>query len=266
MSPLRMIGIIVLRGDIMRTVVYTTEKLQKLFFKKKVLTFDVIKETLGTSVKKTALRKLKSLGYRSSYSHAGRYYTLDIIAQYNEHGLWSYNRIFFSRYDSLINTAKSLIDVSENGYFASELQVLLHVRVYDPLRKLFSTGQVHRRQIGREYLYLSINKWQQQLENRRELIEASAEEKGLYFVSVFDSSDVRHCLPIFLSMLNEKQRRLYVGFESMKLGRGGDAIMSRITGMNVQTIAKGRKDLLAHDIDPERIRKAGAGRPSIKKK
>jgi len=51
----------------------------------------------------------------------------------------------------------------------------------------------------------------------------------------------------------------------MKLGRGGDLILSRITGMNVKTIARGRKELLAHDISPDRIRREGAGRPAIKK-
>jgi len=51
----------------------------------------------------------------------------------------------------------------------------------------------------------------------------------------------------------------------MKLGCGGDLIRSRITGMNVKTIARGRKELLAHDISPDRIRREGAGRPSIKK-
>ena len=66
-------------------------------------------------------------------------------------------------------------------------------------------------------------------------------------------------------MLNEKQRRLYVGFESMKLGRSGDLILSRITDMNVKTIARGRKELLSHDISPDRIRREGAGRPAIKK-
>jgi hypothetical protein len=112
---------------------------------------------------------------------------------------------------------------------------------------------------------LSAAKWQKQFENRKQLIEASEEKKNLYFVSGFDSAEARHCMKLFLSTLNEKQRRLYVGFESMKLGRGGDKVMSKITGINVKTIARGRKELLSHDITPERIRKEGAGRPSFKK-
>ncbi len=69
-----------------------------------------------------------------------------------------------------------------------------------------------------------------------------------------------------MSILNEKQRRLYVGFESIKLGRGGDKKISIISDMDVKTISKGRKELLSNDITFERIREEGAGRPSIKKK
>lgn len=250
----------------MRTVQYTTEGLVKLFQKKSVLTLDVIKEALGTTVKMTAFRKLKTLSYRASYSHAGRYYTLDEIARYDENGLWSYNRIHFSKNGSLINTLERLIDSAENGYFASELKRVLKVRVQDALFKLYCSQKVIRQQIGGEYLYLSADKWQDQLERRKRLIEANEKEKGLYFQSGFDSPEVRSCLQLFLSTLNEKQCRLYVGFESMKFGRGGDVIFSRITGMNVKTIARGRKELLSHDISPDRIRREGAGRPAIKKK
>lgn len=249
----------------MRTVQYTTDKLLNLFHKKKVLTLDNIQEALGTTVKMTVFRKLKTLSYRSSYSHSGKYYTLDKIARYDEYGLWSFNSIHFSKNGSLINTLKHLIDSAKNGHFASEPKKILKVQVQDPLFKLYSSQLIGRQQIGGEYLYLSLDKWQGQLERRKQLIEANERKKGLYFESGFDLPEVRSCLQIFLSTLNEKQRRFYVGFESMKLGRGGDVILSRITGINVKTIARGRKELLSHEITPDRIRKKGASRHSIKK-
>jgi hypothetical protein len=43
----------------------------------------------------------------------------------------------------------------------------------------------------------------------------------------------------FLSTLDEHQRRLYVGLESQKLGHGGDRHLAVITGLDVDTIAKG---------------------------
>ncbi|HPG30463.1 MAG TPA: hypothetical protein PLQ81_06720 [bacterium] len=39
-------------------------------------------------MKMTIFRKLKELSYITSYSHAGKYYTLNEIAKYNENGIW----------------------------------------------------------------------------------------------------------------------------------------------------------------------------------
>jgi hypothetical protein len=43
----------------------------------------------GLSGPLTVFRKLKELGYRTSYSHRGRFYTLDRIARFDRQGLWS---------------------------------------------------------------------------------------------------------------------------------------------------------------------------------
>jgi hypothetical protein len=69
----------------------------------------------------------------------------------------------------------------------------------------------------------------------------------------------------FLSTLDEHQRRLYVGLESKKLGHGGDEQLALITGMNVETIAKGRHEL--EQAEPtDRIRAPGGGRIPVEKK
>jgi len=68
---------------------------------------------------------------------------------------------------------------------------------------------------------------------------------------------------LFLSRLDEQQRRWYVAIESMKEGHGGDVLLSQITGMNVETIRRGRMELerdLA-DRPTDRVRLAGGGRP-----
>jgi Rhodopirellula transposase DDE domain len=70
---------------------------------------------------------------------------------------------------------------------------------------------------------------------------------------------------LLLSTLDERQRRLYAGLESKKMGYGGDRHLARITGLSVNTIAKGRHEL--DDLDPDsRIRQPGAGRPPVEKK
>lgn len=78
--------------------------------------------------------------------------------------------------------------------------------------------------------------------------------------------ELRESIHFLLSVLNEKQRRLYLGLESMRLGQGGDLKISPITGVNVKTVAQGRRQWRARNVTAERIREVGAGRPSLKKK
>jgi hypothetical protein len=73
---------------------------------------------------------------------------------------------------------------------------------------------------------------------------------------------------LFLSRLDEDHRRWYVALESLKTGHGGDRQLARITGLNVETIRRGRREL-AHAQEgcpAERIRRLGGGRPPWKKK
>jgi hypothetical protein len=79
---------------------------------------------------------------------------------------------------------------------------------------------------------------------------------------------VHQRMNLLLSRLNEQQRRWYVAAESMKVGHGGDEQLSRITGMNVETIRRGRQELESGlaDHPPDRVRARGGGRPLLEKK
>jgi hypothetical protein len=47
---------------------------------------------------------------------------------------------------------------------------------------------------------------------------------------------------ILLSRLDEQQRRWYAGLESTRLDHGGDAQIAQITGLDPQTIRRGRRE------------------------
>lgn len=73
---------------------------------------------------------------------------------------------------------------------------------------------------------------------------------------------------VLLSRMDEQQRRWLVAHESIRIGYGGDVQMSRITGLNVDTIASGRKEL-SRDWEGrpmDRVRLPGAGRPPAEKR
>lgn len=70
---------------------------------------------------------------------------------------------------------------------------------------------------------------------------------------------------LLVSTLDEHQRRLYVGLEAQRLGHGGDCVLAQITGLSVDTIAAGRREVKATQ-PTDRIRAPGAGRLRVEKK
>ena len=70
---------------------------------------------------------------------------------------------------------------------------------------------------------------------------------------------------VMAPVLNERARRLWAATESRGIGYGGDALVSAATGLARETIRNGRREI-ERGVDPTaRVRRAGAGRPSIKK-
>jgi hypothetical protein len=69
-----------------------------------------------------------------------------------------------------------------------------------------------------------------------------------------------------MPLLNEKQQRRYLGSEAEALGFGGIAIISRISEKSRNTIVKGMKENNELDANPDRIRRNGGGRKSVKEK
>ena len=82
------------------------------------------------------------------------------------------------------------------------------------------------------------------------------------------NKQLHHQMNLLLSRLDEQQRRWYVALESKKVGHGGDTLLSQITGLDVETIRRGRRELDSElaDRPTDQIRVAGGGQPSVEKK
>lgn len=80
--------------------------------------------------------------------------------------------------------------------------------------------------------------------------------------------EIHRQMNLLLSRLDEQQRRWYAAVESSKLGHGGDRLVSRLTGLHVDTIRRGREELAAslEDRPADRVRRPGGGRPALEKK
>jgi hypothetical protein len=245
-----------------RPVRYSLDQLLKAFQRQTVLTLPSMMQALGTPGRMTVFRKLAQLDYRASYSHAGQYYTLVELARWDEEGLWAFHGIRFSYHGSLLETLQAFIDTGPSGWRAEELEDRLGVRVHNALSTLYRRGGVVRQQVGSSFVYVSTAAGDRQLRRRRR----AEEERVRQQATGFQAPQVAETLPVFLATLNEKQRRLYAGFESVKWGAGGDAAIAAITGLNIKTVARGRRELLSRNFLPDRIRAAGGGRPAVEKK
>ena len=80
--------------------------------------------------------------------------------------------------------------------------------------------------------------------------------------------EVHGLMNLLLSRLDEDHRRWYVALESLKVGHGGDRLLARISGLNVETIRRGRRERAGslEGFPAHRSRRAGAGRVPLKKK
>ena len=96
----------------MRNSQFSSDALSTLLYEQKTATLPELMARLGTEARRTVFRKLAELDYRTSYSHRGRYYTLEGIAEFDSLGLWTCDDVHFSRYGMLLATAARLIDVS----------------------------------------------------------------------------------------------------------------------------------------------------------
>ena len=239
---------------------FHAEKLRKLLQEERIATMEQLKQSLGTDTDLTVFRKLKELSYHTSYSHQGRYYTLDEIARFDELGLWSYESVWFSKHGTLVRAVEVLVETSQAGHFVAELDYILNVSTKDALRKLFEQNRLSRQQYQNRWLYFSSDPHRQQQQLKlRQLDEEDPLEQELF------PEELKAAIVLFFSLLNEKQRRLYAGLEAFKWDHGGDRMISRLLEIDEQTVARGRQELMTQEVDRDRIRKPGGGRMPLKK-
>lgn len=230
---------------------YSAERLIELFHRRTIATLPELKEALATPAERTVFRRLADLDYRCSYSHRGAYYTLNELARFDAHGLWSCRGVHFSRYGTLLDTAAELASSALAGYFAAELEAVVQVPVKDALRQLVQRGRLQRRPCPDHYLFGAADRarWQDQWAAR----QAQADE-------------LPAAVALFYSLLDEQQRRLYAGLESVQHGHGGDRRMAELLGLDVASVARGRHELLTGEVLRHRVRREGGGRKPVEKK
>jgi len=153
----------------------TREQLTGLFRRTPVLDMQALRQAFPGRSQRSIIRDLVSVGYLASYNHAGRFYTLTDVPQFDTDGLWQHQGIFFSRHGTLKATVRHLVQTADAGQTHPELQQRLHVRVYNTVLDLVRRNEIAREELDKLFLYVhvepevrmnQITKRRQQMEDR----------------------------------------------------------------------------------------------------
>lgn len=253
------------RYTIMRPEIFPPKRLRSLLRKQRMATLQQLKIGLGTRSTMTVFRKLKGLGYLSSYSHSGQYYTLRSIPRFDTRGLWSCQSVRFSKFGNLQQTALALVEESDEGYRADELTTLLQVDVKHALLTLERKRQLKRESIGERWVYFGRRR-ATRLQQKRSREATLLYKPTLPTPLAAEAPEFREGLMAFFGLLDERQRRLFAGLQAAQLGHGGDRIIAELLGLDVHTVAKGRQEAFSGQSIDKRLRKKGGGRKSVQKK
>jgi hypothetical protein len=250
----------------MRPTLFDPSVLRQHLRHRKIADLPDLKRVLGTDVNLTVFRKLNHLGYLASYTHRGRFYTLTEIARFDDHGLWSHEGVWFSRQGTLLATVEAFVNQSSHGYYSPELADVLHAQVQEPLRHLVQQHRLGRTEVEGQFLYTALDsaRRRQQTLARR---SAQALPLAVHANALQLSPDeLKAAILLFYGLLDEQQRRLFAGLESLRVGHGGDTLLGDFLGLDAHTVARGRQQLLDQNVVSGRTRRAGGGRIPAEKK
>ena len=248
----------------MRPTVFSREALTRELRRRTIATGPQLADALGNPSRSTLFRLLREVAYVSSYSHRGRYFALTACARFDDDGLWSHDGVHFSSHGTLLATVEAWVQAAPRGWRPDALDARLGVRTIDPLRKLVRQGRLARVQAQGRALYCSADPDRSQRQQAARRASHAGPPPRLPQRSVADA--LAAAFALFVSLLNEKQRRLFAGLWSMAYGRGGDRRAAAWVGLTRKTVRKGRRELAAGEVDPQRVRKPGGGRKPLEKK
>lgn len=156
-------------------------RVRQVFRRAKVLDIKALGARFRERSRRSLYRDLGTLGYLTSYTHGGRYYTLTDIPDFDEWGLWFHAEIGFSRAGTLKETASVQVQDAPDGRTHGELSHLLRVRVHNTLLELVRAERIGRQSYLGKLLYVSADaeRATEQLQQRQEGDRALAEALGV---------------------------------------------------------------------------------------
>jgi hypothetical protein len=134
----------------------TAQRISTLFLQQPCWKIEPLAAELSYSTP-SVRRFLAKVGYFSSFTHNGGWYTLRSIPRFDSDGLWFHRDVGFSRTGSLTRTLVDLATRSAAGLSAEQLGAKLQCRCHSVLVQLCRQGKLQRQKIGHSHLYFAID-------------------------------------------------------------------------------------------------------------
>lgn len=139
----------------------TQAELKELFKINIAMDMDYLLRKTGSS-RITIFRRLKEIGYQTSYDHNGKYFALPEFLNFDKSGLFEHKGIHFFKHGGLQELIIQEINSSEKGYNTEELSSKIKTRVGNQLRLFTKKGMIVRKKYSEVYIYFSIDETYQQ--------------------------------------------------------------------------------------------------------
>jgi len=123
-----------------------------VFRRSRIMTVTQLARHLDCSIP-TVRNRLRSWRALTSYNRNGRYYALPNVAKFDEHGLWKYKGVCFSRWGTLKNTIPHLVKHSPSGLDASEIGRLVGLPPRSFMAQLRKIQGLRREKVENRFVY-----------------------------------------------------------------------------------------------------------------
>jgi len=188
-----------------------TKEIAEYIKAKTVVDLNSLKKKFPGRSEPSMRRDLAKLKCISCFTHNSRYYTLPDIPKYDAHGLWRHGGIIFSKYSTAKETVRMLISNSPSGLSHTELQQMLGIRLYNPLRALIGEKALSSISDGSKIVFFNRDEAisQRQKNNRSEKILAIADHP-------FNLTTV---IDVLLAVFLEDRNQVESAYKYLKLSK-----------------------------------------------
>jgi hypothetical protein len=176
---------------------------ENLIRSKKIQTFEQILKQVSCS-EATLRRDIRQIKGITSYTHQGRFVTLEDIPKYNKNSIWFYRRVGFTKHKSSLELIVSLINSSKEGLSRDQIQEILKIQIFQQIQTLLKRDELFRCKIGSRYIYLP-EELAKNKKKRLQLLNANNVEE--YHDAMVSSSDL---VALLKAVLVEKEIKINV--------------------------------------------------------